>query len=147
MNSPIDPLEQIAVRIFTQRGIDFSQARRGLGWTNATWIAGGLALRLAKQPGSQRLLREARLAALLPPAVGYPQLVESGETDGLEWVLAREVAGECLGEVWPRLSWPSPARPTCCWAMPSCSSSGSWKIGWPTPKAKARSKPGIRIGG
>jgi aminoglycoside phosphotransferase (APT) family kinase protein len=98
-------LQGIAAAVFARYGVDFASARRALGWSNATWLAGGLALRMAVQPGNDRLFREARLAALLPAQAGYPRQVESGATDGFAWVLSQEVAGQPLGQIWPGLNW------------------------------------------
>jgi len=98
-------LNAIAAQVFTRHGIDFAGARRAGGWTNATWLAGGLALRLATQPGNENIRREARLAALLPPEVGYPPVLETGVTDGYEWSLSKEIPGRNLGELWPELDW------------------------------------------
>jgi len=96
---------RIAARILAQHQVDFSTARRGGGWSNATWVAEGLVLRISIEAGSGRILREAQLASILPPEVGYPPVAETGVTEGLEWVLTREVAGRNLGEVWPVLGW------------------------------------------
>jgi aminoglycoside phosphotransferase (APT) family kinase protein len=99
-------LEGIAARIFAGFGVDFASARRAGGWSNITWLAGGLALRLATRAGNANIRRDARLAALLPVEVGYPVTVQTGVTDGFEWCLSREIPGCCLGEIWPRLSLP-----------------------------------------
>ncbi len=98
-------LKSIAASIFTSYSVDFNTARRAGGWTNATWLAGGLVLRLSTQPGNDKIRREARLAALLPPEAGYPSIVATGETGGYEWSLSRDIPGICLGEVWPGLGW------------------------------------------
>lgn len=98
-------LKAAAASIFARRGIDFGAARRAGGWTNATWLAGGFALRLAVQPGQDKIRREAQLASLLPPEVGYPPVVETGVTDGYEWSLSREIPGKNLGEAWRELDW------------------------------------------
>ncbi|MBN1641092.1 MAG: phosphotransferase [Anaerolineae bacterium] len=79
--------------------------RREGGWTNATWSAGGLVLRVAVKPGTRDLIREARLASILPPDVGYPPVLESGVTEEHAWMLMRRVAGRNLGAVWPTLGW------------------------------------------
>lgn len=98
-------LRAIAASIFARRGVDFGAARRAGGWTNATWLAGRFALRLAVQQGQEKIRREAQLASLLPPEVGYPQVVETGVTDGYEWSLSREIPGVNLGEAWRELDW------------------------------------------
>jgi scyllo-inosamine 4-kinase len=58
-------LNKIAAGIFARNGVDFTLAKRTGGWTNVTWLAGGLALRLSARQGDDRIRREARLAALL----------------------------------------------------------------------------------
>ncbi len=98
-------VRRIADRVFARYGIDFLTAKRAGGWTNATWLAGGLALRVSVRPGDGNLLREARLGALLPPEAGYPTPIETGEVDGLQWALAPLAPGRCLGEAWDELSW------------------------------------------
>lgn len=98
-------LVSIARAVFTRYGVDFSAAVRGGGWTNATWLGGGLALRVAVTPGTDHLRREAALGALLPAAAGYPPGIETGVTGGYEWSLSRQIAGENLGKVWPGLDW------------------------------------------
>jgi scyllo-inosamine 4-kinase len=98
-------LYTIAGQIFNRYSIDFSTAIRGGGWSNATWLASGWVLRLAVEPGTNRLRREAGLGALLPPAVGFPVSLATGVTDGFEWSLSREIQGENLGELWPSLDW------------------------------------------
>ncbi len=97
--------EAMAEGIFARHGVDFATARRGGGWTNATWIAGGLVLRLATQPGSENLPREAKIAALLPPGVGYPRVIDSGVTGGHAWMLVKELPGHSLGAAWEDLDW------------------------------------------
>jgi len=98
-------LNIIAENIFNRYGVDFAAANRAGGGTNATWLAGGLALRLAVERGRVSIRREAQLAALFPPEVGYPPVLETGETDGYEWSLSKEIPGRNLGEIWPALDW------------------------------------------
>jgi len=98
-------LVKIATNIFARNGIDFANAKRAGGWTNATWLADGRALRLSIKPGSEAIRREARLAALLPLDTGYPTILETGVTEGYEWSLSMEIAGESLGQVWHGLNW------------------------------------------
>lgn len=109
--SPQAPLERLAAGrlaagIFARHGVDFGTAQRAGGWTNMTWLAGGLALRLSTQAGRENIRREVRLAALLPPEVGYPLNVETGVVDGYEFSLSKQVPGQCLGDAWDGLSWP-----------------------------------------
>jgi aminoglycoside phosphotransferase (APT) family kinase protein len=97
--------EAIAAAIFRRYGVDFATVQRGGGWTNTVWLADELVLRLSAFRECDSLLREVRLAALLPPAVGYPAILESGMTDGFAWILARRVPGRSLDEVWSGLRW------------------------------------------
>jgi aminoglycoside phosphotransferase (APT) family kinase protein len=98
-------MERIAPQIFGKRGVDFSTARRMGGWTNGVWMAGDLVLRVAPDKDSLRIRREAQLGAMLPGAVGYPEILETGVRDGHEWSLSRRVPGVNLGEAWPGLDW------------------------------------------
>ncbi|MBI3970061.1 MAG: aminoglycoside phosphotransferase family protein [Chloroflexi bacterium] len=99
-----------AGEILARHGVDIRTARRAGGWSNLTWLAGGLAIRVAAAPGSGDLLREAQLAALLPPEVGYPRIVDSGVAAGHEWMLAEEAPGTNLGRAWPDRGWDERAR-------------------------------------
>lgn len=101
----IERVKAIASGVFARHGLDFAAANRAGGWTNATWLAGNLALRISVRPGNENLLREARLGALLPPAAGYPAPIESGEIDGLQWTLSPLVPGRCLSDAWDELDW------------------------------------------
>jgi scyllo-inosamine 4-kinase len=98
-------LRGIAAGIFARHRVDFATAQRAGGWSNATWLGGGLALRISVEPGAGDILREARLASLLPPEVGYPPIVETGVNEGHEWALAQEAPGQNLAELWPLLGW------------------------------------------
>ncbi len=103
-----DNLQTIAAAIFARHGVDFAAAQRAGGWTNAVWLADALVLRLSTtkdQPASSSpLLREARLAALFGPAVGYPALVDAGTTGGYAWTLAARIPGSSLGAAWEGLN-------------------------------------------
>ena len=103
-----DNPQTIAAAIFARHGIDFAAVQRAGGWTNAVWLADALVLRLATrkdQAGHDSpLLREARLAALFGPAVGYPALVDGGTTGGYAWTLAARIPGTSLGEAWEGLN-------------------------------------------
>jgi aminoglycoside phosphotransferase len=98
-------LKIIAEGIFHRYGVDFAAAKRAGGWSNATWLASGLALRLSVQQGHEDIRREAQLASLLPQEVCYPPVLETGVIDGYEWSLSKEVPGRNLGEIWPELDW------------------------------------------
>ncbi len=101
----LDHLRKIASGIFAKHDIDFATAKRAGGWTNLTWLAGGLVLRLAARPGQDKIRREAELSALLPPSVGFPLILETGVILEYEWSLSQEIPGKNLGEVWNNLTW------------------------------------------
>jgi hypothetical protein len=71
----------MARRIFARYRVEFSEARRAGGWSNLTWLGGGLALRISAEAGALYLLREARLAALLPPS-SQPGAAPAAEPKG-----------------------------------------------------------------
>lgn len=72
--------------------------------SNDVWLAGGVCLRMARRPGPDSLFDEVRLAAVLPPEVGYPEVLATGVEDGYEWVLSRRLPGLTLWDAWPALS-------------------------------------------
>src|SRR6266542_1272519 len=106
----VERVAAVAARVLARHGVDPASARRAPGWSNLTWLAGGLAVRVAASPGPDDLLREARLAARLPRAVGYPRLVDAGTDDGHEWLLTEEVRGANLRDLWPKLTWDARER-------------------------------------
>ncbi|EFL19800.1 phosphotransferase [Streptomyces sp. C] len=93
----------VAEEVFRRHGADFRSARRTSGRTNATWLGGGLAVRVAGSTAARDLVRETRLAAVLPPEVGYPEVLASGRTRGFEWVVTREIEAVCLDDAWAGL--------------------------------------------
>lgn len=106
----MNQLEMIATSIFKQYGVDFSTAKRAGGWTNATWLAGGLALRLSVNPGNDKIRREVQMAAMLPATVGYPANIATGVTEGYEWSISKEIPGINLSEAWSAMDWPQRGR-------------------------------------
>jgi len=97
--------ERIAVKIFSNYGLDFKTATRAGGWTNAVWLNGDLALRLSFKKDSDRIRREVGLSEYFPRAVGYPVNIEVGVMDGYEWSLSKRIYGKNLSEVWSNLTW------------------------------------------
>ncbi|HEY8741725.1 MAG TPA: aminoglycoside phosphotransferase family protein [Chloroflexota bacterium] len=100
----------LARQVLVHHGVDLRTARRAGGWSNFTWLAGGLALQIEADAERGDLLRTARLAALLPPGVGYPRIIASGLIEEHEWLLTEEAPGVNLGAVWPQLGWDQRAR-------------------------------------
>lgn len=102
--------QRVAEEVLTRHGVDLARAWRGRGWTNATLLTDDLVVRVALEPGPADLLREARLAVLLPSEVGHPAILDAGVVRGHEWVLTPRVAGDNLEEVWPSLGHEARAR-------------------------------------
>jgi hypothetical protein len=100
----------LAGQLLTRFGVDLAVARRAGGFSNLTWLARDLVVRIAPEAGDDGLLREARLAALLPPRAGCPRVIDSGVLEGHAWMVAEQAPGVNLGEVWPRLGWEERAR-------------------------------------
>ena len=61
---------------------------------------GDVVLRVCWRGDRSRLIREAALAAALPAAIGFPEVLGAGESDELSWMLCRKVHGQGLGAVW-----------------------------------------------
>ena len=90
---------------FATQGVTEEPERLSGGWTNCVFAAGGLVLRCTRNVESGRLRRETGLARLLPVEVGYPEMVDSGSTDGYDWMLCRKIPGTNLEDAWGALSW------------------------------------------
>ncbi|MEQ1786466.1 MAG: aminoglycoside phosphotransferase family protein [Acidimicrobiales bacterium] len=71
--------------------------------TNEVWLTPTHAVRVNRHP-SNRLFREALVAKVLPPEVGYPTVVAHGGGHGEDWLVAERVPGVPLAHVWPDLS-------------------------------------------
>jgi len=97
-------IQDIANSILARHGVDPAAVQRAGGWTNTVWLSDGLVLRLSTCKGNPGLLREAQLAWLFPPGVGYPELVECGTTAGFAWTLAARLSGQSLGNAWAALN-------------------------------------------
>ena len=96
---------KFARALFVMHGVTDEPKRLSGGWTNCVFAAGGLVLRCTTNIESGRLRRETRLAQLLPAEVGYPEIVDSGSTDGCDWMLCRRIFGTNLEDAWEKLSW------------------------------------------
>ncbi|CAA9581946.1 MAG: hypothetical protein AVDCRST_MAG87-3474 [uncultured Thermomicrobiales bacterium] len=81
-------------------------------YSNDTWMLddrrfGEVVLRICYRGDVERLPREAIVGRAIPPEVGYPEVLGSGETfmgdDRLTWSLARRLRGSTLLEAWPSL--------------------------------------------
>src|SRR3954452_15349053 len=104
-----DPTEaavvrSLAAKVVAQHGGDLRGMRRALGISNATWVGGGLAVRIANTSVVDDMAAEVALVRALPPEVGHPKILGVGTIDGHDWIVTEEVRGENLHEAWPRLT-------------------------------------------
>ena len=104
-----DPTEaavvwSLAAQVVAQHGGDLSGMRRALGISNATWVGGGLAVRIANTPLVDGMAAEVALVRALPPEVGHPKILGAGTIEGHDWIVTEEVRGQNLHEAWPTLT-------------------------------------------
>jgi len=71
--------------------------------TNEVWLTATHSVRINRHP-SNRLYREALVAEVLPPEVGYPTIVAHGGSRGEDWLVQERLPGRPLAHVWPTLS-------------------------------------------
>ena len=70
--------------------------------TNEVWLTATHVVRINRTRDG-RLAREAVIADLLPPAVGYPTVIAHGRGTGEDWLVAERVPGAPLAHQWPDL--------------------------------------------
>jgi scyllo-inosamine 4-kinase len=104
-----DPTETAVVRslaaqVVAQYGGDLRGMRRALGISNATWVGGGFAVRIANTSVADSMADEVALVRALPPEVGHPMILGVGTIDGHDWIVTEEVRGQNLHEAWPTLT-------------------------------------------
>ena len=97
-------VQSLAARIAAEYGGDLGQMRRALGMSNATWVGGGLAVRIAKTPHAGDMAAEVALVKALPTEAGHPTVLGTGTIEGHDWIVTEEVQGENLAEAWPTLT-------------------------------------------
>lgn len=101
-----DPAEALAFRLLAAYGSDPEQAiRPEHGWANEVWLGDAIAVRI-KRAVDGGLPREVAIARLLPPDVGYPEVLDLGISNGMEWIVAERLPGENLKSAWPSLGAP-----------------------------------------
>jgi scyllo-inosamine 4-kinase len=71
--------------------------------TNEVWLTEEHSVRVNRHP-SNRLYREALVAAILPPEVGYPPIVAHGGGQGEDWLIQERQPGRPLAHIWPTLT-------------------------------------------
>jgi scyllo-inosamine 4-kinase len=94
----------LAAQVVAQFDGDLSRMRRALGISNATWVGGGLAVRIANTCVVDSMAAEVALVRALPPEVGHPRILGVGTIDGHDWIVTEEVRGRNLHEAWPTLT-------------------------------------------
>src|SRR5215475_8579644 len=86
-----DPTEaavvrSVAAQVVAQYGGDLRGMRRALGISNATWVGGGFAVRIANTSVADSMAAEVALVRALPPEVGHPMILGVGTIDGHDWI-------------------------------------------------------------
>src|SRR6478736_6362727 len=102
-----DPASAAVVRAFAaevaaQYGGDLTRMRRALGYSNATWVGDGVAVRITHTPVD--MAAEVALVRALPQEVGHPRILGVGTIEGHDWIVTEEVRGQNLHEAWPTLT-------------------------------------------
>lgn len=93
-----------ARRALASAGLDADRALTPIeSATNEVWAADDVVVRLNRRT-HPRLRREAAIAAVLPPAVRYPDVVGSSVEAGDDWLVLRRMPGTPLVRCWPRLT-------------------------------------------
>src|SRR3954463_9768287 len=96
-----------AAQALQRSGLDVQAAgplERASSITNEVWYAGPWVVRVNARPRRGNLRHEAGVARLLPPEVGYPEVVAHGEDDSAEWLIHRRIPGVVLSMAWPGLN-------------------------------------------
>jgi aminoglycoside phosphotransferase (APT) family kinase protein len=97
-------VRSLAAQVIGEYGGDLGRMRRALGMSNATWVGGGLAVRIAKTPHAGDMAAEVALVKALPTEAGHPTILGTGTIEGHDWIVTEEVQGENLAEAWPALT-------------------------------------------
>lgn len=72
----------VATEVAARHGGDLTRMRRANGYSNATWVGDGLAVRIAQTPVG--MAREAALVRALPREVGHPEILGEGTTEATD---------------------------------------------------------------
>jgi scyllo-inosamine 4-kinase len=97
-------VRSLAAQVVVQYGGDLRGMRRALGISNATWVGGGFAVRIANTSVGDGMAAEVALVRVLPPEVGHPKILGVGTIEGHDWIVTEEVEGQNLHEAWPSLT-------------------------------------------
>src|SRR5258706_2531168 len=92
----------LAAEVAAQYGGDLKRMRRARGYSNATWVGDGVAVRITHTPVD--MAAEIALARALPNEVGHPRILGVGTIEGHDWIVTEEVRGQNLHEAWPTMT-------------------------------------------
>lgn len=92
----------LAADVAADHGVDLARMQRANGYSNATWVGGGIAVRIAHTPVD--MAYEAALVRALPPQVGHPKILGAGVAAGHGWMVTQQVRGQNLEQAWPTLT-------------------------------------------
>ncbi|MBO2458156.1 phosphotransferase family protein [Actinomadura violacea] len=95
-------VRELAAELAAHFGGELRRMRRANGYSNATWVGDGIAVRIAHTPVD--MAREGALVRALPREVGHPEILGEGTTEGHGWIVTKEVRGQNLHEAWPTLT-------------------------------------------
>lgn len=105
-----DPVQRLR-RALTAAGIDRDQPlTRVATFSNEVWLGDAIAVRINHGEliggAPERLLREAVIAARVPPEARYPPIISAGFDVDLDasWLITRRVPGIQLGRAWGTMS-------------------------------------------
>src|SRR5438477_1936050 len=84
-------VRSLAAQVVAQHGGDLSRMRRALGISNATWVGGGLAVRIATTSVGDAMAAEVALIRALPPEVGHPRILGVGTIEGHDWIVTKKI--------------------------------------------------------
>jgi aminoglycoside phosphotransferase len=71
--------------------------------TNEVWLTDEHMIRLNRRRDA-RLRKEIEVSRLLPPIVGYPQVLAAGGEEGDDYIVTARPQGQVLAHAWPTLS-------------------------------------------
>jgi scyllo-inosamine 4-kinase len=92
----------LAAEVAAQYGGHLNRMRRARGYSNATWVGDGVAVRITHTPVD--MAAEVALARALPQEVGHPRILGMGTIEGHDWIVTEEVRGQNLHEAWPTMT-------------------------------------------
>lgn len=95
-------VRSLAAEVAARYGGDLGRMQRANGYSNATWVGDGIAVRIAHS--AVEMTREVAILRALPKEVGHPDILGEGTIDGHGWIVSAEIRGRNLHEAWPTLT-------------------------------------------